>query len=96
MATLPPDSDFSANCQRRLSHWRWRVSAVIGANWRAQVLAGTATLSSLRLPAGLLVVLILLIFFLPLLIVHSKTHQGEEGRQPQLRIAPSPSFVVIP
>ena len=44
------------------------VSAVIGANWRAQVLAGTATLSSLRLPAGLLVVLILLIFFLPLLM----------------------------
>jgi hypothetical protein len=44
------------------------VSVVIGANWRAQVLAGTATLTSLRLPAGLLVVLIVLIFFLPLLM----------------------------
>ena len=44
------------------------ISTVIGATWRAQVLAGSATLTSLRLPAGLLAVLVLLIFFLPLLL----------------------------
>ncbi len=48
------------------------VSAVIGATWRFQVLAGNATLGSFRLPAGLLAVIALLIFLLPLLLFTPK------------------------
>ena len=44
------------------------ISIVIGATWRAQVLAGQQTLAYLKWPAGLLAVLILLIFCLPLLL----------------------------
>jgi hypothetical protein len=42
------------------------VSAVIGANWRAQALTGQLTLEFLRWPAAGYVVILLLIFFLPL------------------------------
>lgn len=44
------------------------ISTVIGSTWRAQVLAGQQTLSSLKGPAGLLVVIVLLIFCLPLVL----------------------------
>jgi hypothetical protein len=42
------------------------VSAVAGANWRAQILAGQLTLEFLKWPAAALAVILLLIFFLPL------------------------------
>lgn len=48
------------------------VSAVIGATWRFQVLAGNVTLGSLRLPTGLLAVIALLIFLLPQLLFTPK------------------------
>jgi hypothetical protein len=44
------------------------ISTVIGSTWRAQVLAGQQTLSSLTGPAGLLVVIVLMIFCLPLVL----------------------------
>ncbi len=44
------------------------ISAVIGASWRFQVLAGNTTLGFLKLPAGLLAIIVLLIFLLPLLL----------------------------
>jgi len=48
------------------------ISAVIGATWRSQLLEGVATLGSYKLPAALLAVIILLIFFLPLLLFTPK------------------------
>ena len=42
------------------------ISAVIGAYWRSQVLNGQVTLQSLTWPAGVLALVALLIFFLPL------------------------------
>jgi hypothetical protein len=48
------------------------ISVVIGATWRSQLLSGNATLSSYKLPAALLAVLILCIFFLPLLLFTPK------------------------
>ncbi len=42
------------------------VSAVAGANWRAQILNGQLTLEFLKWPAAALAVILLLIFFLPL------------------------------
>jgi hypothetical protein len=48
------------------------ISVVIGATWRSQVLAGGATLMSYKLPAGLLAILVLLIFFLPLALFTPK------------------------
>jgi hypothetical protein len=42
------------------------VSAVIGANWRVQVLTGQLTLEFLKWPAAGYAVILLLIFFLPL------------------------------
>jgi hypothetical protein len=48
------------------------ISVVIGATWRSQVLYGSAALSSYKLPAALLSVLILCIFFLPLLLFTPK------------------------
>ena len=42
------------------------LSAVVGANWRAQVLSGQLTLEFLRWPAAAYAVILLLIFFLPL------------------------------
>ena len=48
------------------------ISAVIGATWRWQVVEGTATLGSYKLPAALLAILVVLIFFLPLLLFTPK------------------------
>jgi len=48
------------------------ISAVIGATWRSQLLDGSTTLESYKLPAGLLATLILLIFFVPLLLFTPK------------------------
>jgi hypothetical protein len=48
------------------------ISFVIGAAWRSQVLEGDATLGSFKLPAALLAVIILLLFFLPLLLFTPK------------------------
>ena len=48
------------------------VSAVIGASWRAQILAGQLSLNFLYWSAGLLAVMILLIFFLPLALFTPK------------------------
>jgi hypothetical protein len=42
------------------------VSAVAGANWRAQILSGQLTLEFLKWPAAALGVILLLVFFLPL------------------------------
>jgi len=42
------------------------LSAVVGANWRAQVLNGQTTLEFLRWPAAGYAVILLLVFFLPL------------------------------
>jgi hypothetical protein len=42
------------------------VSAVVGANWRAQLLEGQVTLDVLRWPAAAYAIILLLIFFLPL------------------------------
>ncbi len=42
------------------------LSAVAGANWRAQILSGQLTLDFLKWPAAALAVILLLIFFLPL------------------------------
>ena len=44
------------------------VSAVIGANWRAQVLTGQVALQSLTWPAAVLATITLIIFFLPLTV----------------------------
>ncbi len=54
------------------------TSCVIGATWRSQVLAGNAPLGSLKLPAGLFAVLILLIFLLPLLLFTPKLIQEKK------------------
>jgi hypothetical protein len=48
------------------------ISAVIGATWRSQMLAGQLTLNFLYWSAGLLAVLILLVFFLPLALFTPK------------------------
>ncbi|HEY9467654.1 MAG TPA: hypothetical protein VIR54_31390 [Vicinamibacterales bacterium] len=42
------------------------LAAVVGANWRAQILSGQLTLDFLKWPAAALAVILLLIFFLPL------------------------------
>jgi hypothetical protein len=56
------------------------ISAVIGATWRSQLLEGSATLESYKLPAALFAVLILLVFFLPLLLFTPKLiREKKEG-----------------
>jgi len=56
------------------------ISAVIGATWRAQVLEGAANLGSYKMPVALLAVIILLIFFLPLLLFTPKLmREKKEG-----------------
>ncbi len=56
------------------------ISAVIGATWRWQVVEGTATLGSYKLPAALLAILVVLIFFLPLLLFTPKLiREKKEG-----------------
>jgi hypothetical protein len=42
------------------------ISTVVAANWRSQVLTGYQTLSELHVPAAVLAVMVVLIFFLPL------------------------------
>jgi hypothetical protein len=44
------------------------IAAVIGAYWRSQVLNGQVTLQALTWPAGVLALMVLLIFFLPLAV----------------------------
>ncbi len=48
------------------------MSAVIGANWRYQILSENISLLSLKFPAGVLAVLVLAIFLLPLLLFTPK------------------------
>ena len=48
------------------------ISAVIGATWRWQVLEDAANLGSYKLPAALLAILVVLIFFLPLVLFTPK------------------------
>ena len=56
------------------------ISAVIGATWRAQLLSDNATLSSYKLPGAFLAVLVLLIFFTPLLLFTPKLiREKKEG-----------------
>ena len=56
------------------------VSAVIGANWRYQILSENVPLLSLKFPAGVLAVIILAVFLLPLLLFTPKLiREKKEG-----------------
>ena len=56
------------------------VSAVIGAAWRYQILSEHISLLSLKFPAGVLAILVLAIFFLPLLLFTPKLiREKKEG-----------------
>ena len=56
------------------------ISSVIGATWRWRVVEGAATLGSYKLPAALLAILVVLIFFLPLVLFTPKLiREKKEG-----------------